>query len=438
VRWIAVAGTLFAGVLVGVRARMTVLNRSAVGLAAALAIVVGAPVAAQADDPPAPSVTTLEVTNIGGATATFHAKVNPNATVTTGYFVYGTAPDKLTQRTPDAAIGSGSGEIGMDAPVGQLSVNTKYYVVAVVENEDWIVTGDLVSFSTLAPPEIIGGSVSDITYKSATLHLNVAMHGQPVTVSGSVRSDVRIVLGTGSNHSSSSVVTPFGPYSVAADGDVAIPLPALDAATTYNWSAKVTSVVGEGTSGGTFRTESLIVMPRPTLTPAVATYGSDVTISGTIPTKPGLVLTLAAQPYPFNGAIESVAAMTTTSDATGAYAFGVRAERPVAYGVTADGAAVLAAGNVTKLKVAPAVTAKAKRARRHRFVVAGRYRPAIAGKVTLYRRGAGRVGIARTSKGTFRFPARALKPGKYEVRVTPAESTGFERAKSAAVIVPRR
>lgn len=434
-RWIAVAGTLFAGVLVGVRARMAVLNRSAVGLAATLAIVAGAPVAARADDPPAPSITTLEVTNIGGATATFHAKVNPNATVTTGYFVYGTAPDQLTQRTPDAAIGSGSGDITMDSAVGKLSVNTKYYVVAIVENEDWIVTGDLVSFSTLAPPEILGGSVSDITYKSATLHLNVVTHGQSVTVSGSVG---RGLLLGGIPRFRGSVVTSFGPYSVAADGDVAIPLPALDAATAYTWSAKVTSVVGDGNSGGAFRTESLIVMPRPTLTPAVATYGSDVTISGTIPTKPGLVLSLAAQAYPFNGAIVPVAAMTTTSDATGAYAFGVRAERPVAYGVTADGAAVLAAGNVTKLKVAPAVTAKAKRARHHRFVVAGRYQPVIAGKVSLYRRGAGRVGVARTSKGTFRFPARVLKPGKYEVRVTPAEGTGFERAKSAAVTIPRR
>ena len=433
-RWIAVVGTLLAGV----RARKVVLSRSAVGLVAALAIVAGAPVTAQADDPPAPSVTTLAATNIGGTTAKFHATVNPNATVTTGYFVYGTAPDQLTQRTPDAAIGSGSADITMDSAVEKLSVNTKYYVVAVVENEDWIVTGGLVSFSTLAPPEILGGSVSDITYKSATLHLNVAMHGQPVTVSGSISSDIRFSVGPTGRVRSGGVVTPFGPYAVTADGDVAIPLSALDAAAGYKWSAKATSVVGDGTSSGAFRTESLIVMPRPTLTPAVATYGSNVTISGTIPTKPGLAVTLAAQAYPFTGAIEPLAALTTTSDATGAYAFGVRAERPVAYGVTADGAAVLAAANVTKLKVAPAVTAKGKRARRHRFVVAGRYQPAIAGKVSLYRRGAGRVGVARTSKGTFRFPARALKPGKYEVRVAPADGTGFERAKSAAVTIPRR
>jgi hypothetical protein len=71
-------------------------------------------------------------------------------------------------------------------------------------------------------------------------------------------------------------------------------------------------------------------------------------------------------------------------------------------------------------------------------VVAGGYQPVIAGKVSLYRRGGGRVGAARTSKGTFRFPARALKPGKYEIRVMPTEGTGFERAKSAAVTIPRR
>jgi hypothetical protein len=71
-------------------------------------------------------------------------------------------------------------------------------------------------------------------------------------------------------------------------------------------------------------------------------------------------------------------------------------------------------------------------------VVAGRYQPAIASKVSLYRRGAGRVGVARTSNGTFRFPARALKPGTYEVRVTPIAGAGLETAKSTAMAVPRR
>jgi hypothetical protein len=359
--------------------------------------------------------------------------------VTIGHFVYGTAPDQLTLRTPDALLGEGSGEVALDAPVARLSANTKYYVVAVVENDDWIVTGDAVSFSTLAPPQILGGSVSDITYKSATLHLNVVTNGQPVTVSGSVRSDFRLVVRNpgGIVSRSGGVVTLFGPISVTTDGDVAIPLAALEAGTDYTWSAKASSVAGDGTSSGTFHTEALITMLRPTLSQAIATYGTHVTVTGIIPNKPGLVVTLAEQAYPFNGPIGPLAGTTATTNATGAYAFDLRAEHPAAYGVTADGAVALAAGNMIKLKVAPAVTAKARRASRHRFVVAGRYQPAIAGKVSLYRRGAGRVGVARTSKGTFRFPARALKPGKYEVRVTPAAETGFANAKSAAVAIPR-
>lgn len=407
---------------------MFVLKRSAVAVVTALVIVLGAPLAAQAADPPAPDITTQATTDVTGRTAAFHAKVSPNSTVTIGYFVYGTAPDQLTQRTPDVSVGAGSSEVPLNAAVSGLSVNTKYYVVAVAENDDWIVTGGLVSFSTLAPPQIVGGSMSDVTYKSATLHLNVATHGQPTTVSGSVKSGPQV----------GGATTPFGPVAVTADGDVAIPLTALTAGTGYAWTAKAASVAGEDNAIGGFRTEALTVMPKPTLTPAVATYGSNVRISGTIPNKPGLVVTLAEQVYPFSGPIGPLAGTTATTNATGAYVFDLRAEHPAAYGVTADGAAALAAGNVTTLKVAPAVTAKAKRASRHRFTVAGRYQPAIVGKVSLYRRGGGRVGIARTSKGTFRFPARPLRPGKYEVRVTPAVSTGFERAKGMAVIVPRR
>jgi hypothetical protein len=410
---------------------MFALNRSVVALAVVLFIVVGAPVAAQAEEPPAPSVTTLAATDITETTATFHAKVSPNSTMTTGYFVYGIAPDQLTLRTREVSLGAGSGEVPLDAAVLALSPNTEYYVVAVVENDDWIVTGGLVSFSTLRPPvpEIVGGSVSDITHESAMLHLNVVTHGKPVTVSGSVKP----------YPARGRSAAAFGPVPVTVDGDIAIPLPALTAGTTYMWSAIATNVVGDARSSGTFRSEALIVMPRPMFTPLVATYGSNVTISGTILNKPGLVVTLARQVFPFDGPIQPLTGTVATTDATGAYAFDLRVTRPVAYGVTAGGAATLAAGNLTRLKVAPAVTAKAKRARRHhRYVVAGRHQPAVRSVVSLYRRGAGRVGDERVSYGTFRFPARVLKPGKYEVRVTPDVDTGFVRGESAVFTIPRR
>ena len=330
-------------------ARMFALKRSAVWFLAAFAIVLGAPVAAQADDPPAPSVTTLATTHITWTTATFHAKVDPNSTVTTGHFVYGTAPDQLTQRTPDVAFITASGEMSMDTEVKQLSVNTKYYVMAVAENDDWIVTGDMVSFSTEAPPSIRAAYVSDITYKSATMHVNVVAGGQPVAVLGTFRS-------------TSGVEMRFGPYLRTADGEVAVPLTGLEAGADYTWTATVRGFGGEATLNGAFRTDPLVAVPSPTVTPALATYGTNVTISGTIPSKPGLVVTLAEQAFPFNGPIGPLNGTVATTDATGAYALVRRAERPVAYGVVAEGVAVPAAGNIAKLKVAPAVTAKVKRA----------------------------------------------------------------------------
>ena len=106
-----------------------------------------------------------------------------------------------------------------------------------------------------------------------------------------------------------------------------------------------------------------------------------------------------------------LAGTTATTNATRAYVFDLRVERPAAYGVAAAGAAALTAGNLTTLKVAPAVTAKAKRAKRHRFAVVGRDQPAIAGKVSLYRRGGGRVGL-RGRAGHVPIPRACAEAGQ--------------------------
>jgi hypothetical protein len=233
-------------------------------------------------------------------------------------------------------------------------------------------------------------------------------------------------------------VTAIGPVPATADGDVAIPVAGLAPGTNYNWVATATGPVGQGTASGSFRTESLIFMPRPRVAPSKVAYGEHVAITGAVP-KPGLALTLAEQTAPFTGVIVPLTGVTTTADATGKYAFDLRAEHSARYGVTTDGAAALTAVNLAKLEVFPVVTAKLERAKRHRFAVIGGYRPAgVVAKVSLFRRGAGRVGTARTSKGRFRFPARTLKPGKYEVRVSPAASAGLAMGKSAAFTVPRR
>jgi len=411
--------------------------RFALGIACAIAAL-ATPAAALADDPPAPGVTTAAATDVTATTATFHAKVVTNGTPTTAYFAYGTAPDQLTRRTAVTDVGTAPGEIPLDVPVTGLTANTKYYVVGVAENDDWEISGDAVTLTTLQAPEILSGTISDITYKSATLHLNVATHGQPTTITGSVGKGLARIARPGVNLVRVLNGTPFGPVAVSADGDVAIPLAGLEPGTNYYWSADAKSVAGTGDNGGgPFRTTALFLMPRPSISPSVAPYGSHLTIQGKA--LPGLVLTLAEQPYPFLPSIVPLAGVTATAGPDGSYAFDLRAERSARYGVLGEGAAPLAPISLTRVRVAAVVAAKLKRARHHRFVVSGRYQPGVVGKASLYRIGAGRVGVAQSStSGAFRFPARALRPGRYEVRVAPLSTTGYVPGKSATVIVPKR
>jgi hypothetical protein len=411
-----------------------------VSLAAAL----GVPGAAVAETPPAPpTVTTLPVTDVTATTATFHAKVSAGATATTAYFAYGTAPDQLTQKTPTANPVTAAGEISIDVPVTRLTRNTKYYVVAMAEDEDWVAEGDPVAFETLAPPEILSGTYTDITHKSATLHLNVATHGQATTISGSVgRGYTRTFPGAGQRPTMTVLNgMPFGPIAVSADGDVAIPLSGLEPNVRYFWSAVASGATGTSDNGGgPFQTLALFALPRAGLSTTLATYGTYVTVKGSTGGRPGLVVTLNEQPYPFTKPLAPLAGVTATADAAGLYAFDVRAERPARYGVSADGAFPLTGRGLTsRLRVAAAVTAKLARARGGRFVVSGRFLPAVAGQASLYRQGAGRVGDARdvTKGGAVRFPARPLRPGRYEVRVTPDATTGYVAGKSATFTVPK-
>lgn len=415
-------------------------NRFVVALVALLAALLALPaVSLAADEPPAPAVITRPATDVAGTTATLHADVTTNGTDTTAYLIYGTALGQLTRRTPDVALGAGPGTLPVTAAVTGLTPGTKYVVVAVAENDDWVVSGDAVTFDTQPPPEFLGSSVSDLTYRSATLHLNVATHGQPVTISGTVGTGARLGRLPGPGVTTPlNAVTSFGPVAVAADGDVAIPVAGLTPGTGYNWAATVTGPNGQGTVGGGFRTESLMTLSKPRIARTKVVYGSHVAITGGVP-KAGLVVTLAEQVAPFTGAIVPLTGTTATADATGAYGFDLRAVHSARYGVTAEGAAALSPLYLTRLDVFPAVTAKLKRAKRHRFVVSGGYQPrGVAAKASLYRRGAGRVGTAVASKGAFRFPARALKPGKYEVRVSPPAGSALIAGKSALITVPRR
>ncbi|HEV7494841.1 hypothetical protein [Baekduia sp.] len=407
--------------------------RTPVSCAVLLALVVlalVAPAATWADTPSAATADTLGVTAITGTTATFQATLNPHGLPTIAHIEYGITED-LLQSTPDVAVGSGATAIPFTVPVTALVAGRHYFAAVYVSNSAGGEYGDMVEFDTPRVPRLGPAAETDITQFSATLHVRVLGYGVPVTLTAST-----VSLG--------GVVLPSGPLTVTADGDAALPVAGLQPSTAYRWSVTGTSAGGADVTRGTFRTLPLVAMPRPAISANSVAYGSRVTVTGTIPLAPGLAVALQQQPFPFVAPFAAVPGAAGATDAQGAYTFTVQALGSAKYGVSAVGYQAPGPANTVQVRVFASVAAHAKRARRHRFVVSGRYWPDVPSKASLYRLRHGRVGFSVTpaSSGgnsrTFRFGARKLKPGSYEIRLTMARSTGVDSTRSASFRIPRR
>jgi hypothetical protein len=234
-----------------------------------------------------------------------------------------------------------------------------------------------------------------------------------------------------------------------ADGDVALVVSGLRPDSVYQWTATATSAAGTASTPAFARSTSFHTLPLSKVSPPAisaprAVYGSWVTVSGTLPGAPALPVALAQEPFPYAFPFVAVPGATGGTDADGSYRFTVQALATTRYGLLAPGYEGPTAGNSVQLTIFPAVTVRVRRLRGHRFVVSGSYRPDAVADATLYRLGRGRAGdfVTPASAGdgsrTFRFPARALAPGAYEVRIKTARHKGVASTHSAPFTIPRR
>jgi hypothetical protein len=401
----------------------------AVVLALAL-LALAAPAATLADVPSAATADTVGVADLTATTATFQASINPHGLPTTAHFEYGTTEDMLLS-TPDVAIGAGTTAVAFNVPATGLAAGRLHYVAVYAENSAGGEYGDELEFTTPRVPHVVQQPESEITQFSATLHMKVTGYGVPVTL-------------TATTVGPDGVVIPSGPVIATADGDAALPVAGLQPNTLYHWTGTGTSAGGTDTTVATFRTLPLVAMPRPAVSPNPAPYGSQVTVTGTIPGALGLAVALQQQPFPFVAPFAAIAGIAGATDAQGSYRFTFQAFQTAKYGVSALGYVAPGPTNTVGLQIFASVDVHAKRARRHRFAVSGRYWPDVPSTAVLYRRGHGRSGVAispRSAGGnsrTFRFPARKLKAGSYEVRLTMAGSTGVVSTTSGRFTIPRR
>lgn len=402
-----------------------------------LAFGLGAPASAGATTPLLLVVETQPAVGVSATGATLSAKVITDGSPTTTHFVYGSEEDHWERRTPEVSIPPGPAETPVTATISGLRGERHYYVRAVAKSDsNGLVTGDPVDLLTAPYLRLTSGPTTDITYTTATLHVTVAnSRGATLTLNGFHQTQI--------NPDANRV--PLPPTTTTQDGEVAFPLTGLTPGTAYHWAVSTIGPDSRAVTNGDFQTQALSPMPAPRLSPASAVFGTRVTVSGTLPGWPGLAVTLNAQPFPFKAPPAAVPGATTSTDPQGGYRFDVRAERTTSYGVTAA-AGFLEPGpaGLVRLKVLPELTVKVKRARHHRFVVSGRYRPDVPAQATLFRRGHGRAGVPvaavswRGGSRAFAFPARALKPGRYEVRLAVGKTAGVESTKSAKVTIPRR
>jgi hypothetical protein len=153
---------------------------------------------------------------------------------------------------------------------------------------------------------------------------------------------------------------------------------------------------------------------------------------------------LQRQVFPFTTPYAAVAGAAGTTDASGRYAFTVLALESARYGVLAPGYTIRDLASAVTVRILPVVTTRVTRVKHRRFVVSGRYLPSAPAEVTLFRIGHGAVIMpvqvrrSGTTGRAFRFAVRALKPGRYEVRVVPSASSGLARTHSTAFTIPRR
>ena len=97
----------------------------------------------------APSVATGASGSITSSGASVSGTVNPNGSDTKGWFQYGTN-SQLSAATSTAMqdLGSGKTNVALNATLGGLSSNTKYYFRAVASNSAGTVNGSISSFTT--------------------------------------------------------------------------------------------------------------------------------------------------------------------------------------------------------------------------------------------------------------------------------------------------
>ena len=393
-------------------------------------------------EPAAPVATTGIADSVTETTANLNGTVDPNNTVTTYHFEYGTSAGYgLT--TPENTAPEGADPAAVKAAIGGLTRDTTYHYRLVATNPAGISRGADRTFRSapgLQAPAVTSTSYRDVSSRSVRLITTVDPNRQETTV--------RFEYGRTTSYGSASDRVNVGtgdsrvPASIELDG--------LRPNTLYHFRAVATNATGSTRSvDRSFRTTREPTGIRIALTPSRVVWGAGLTVVGRVAGSAvgGTTLALERQAFPFSSGFSEVA--TTTASSTGSFHFNVaslfettqyrvvtRTRRPVSSGIRTASSA---------LKVG----ARTRSLGRRRARIEGAIWPQVgAGRVSLQkrsprgrwavvRRAAAKVLDANRSRYSFNVK-RNRKTASYRVVVLARDGGKHVPGRSRAVRVKKR
>lgn len=325
----------------------------------------------------APTVTTGAAESVTTGSAAVTGTVNPGGEATTYQFEYGTSTSYgLT--TPQQDAGNGTADVAARATLTSLTNNTTYHYRLVATNASGVTRGSDRTLKTSAPaaaPSISSRAATGVTGGGATLNAGINPRG--------LATDVYFEYGTSTSYGTRTPTVGIG--SGTSTVSASAPIGGLRPNTRYNYRAVATSAAGITRGGNrTFTTPRVPTGVAITPSTVKPTWGSGLTITGTVSGSGTTPVAVEKLDFPFQGQWTPVA--TANSNSSGRFTLTV----PPLFATTrlrvATRTSTVVTSGVSTVSVAVKVGLKTSRVSTRRTRVTGAIWPSVpSGRASLQR-----------------------------------------------------
>ena len=254
--------------------------------------------------PPSPTTTTAAATGISLHIATFNGTVNPHAQATNAWFEWGMDNTLVNPTLTTAqAIGAGSADNSVTAPITGLTLGTTYFYRVAATNASGTQKGAVTSFTTAlpnSPPSVITNAATSVAISGGVLNGTVNPNELATTAV--------FEWGTDSNLTSFTSTTTQSLGAATTSVAITASLTNLTPGTTYYFRVVATNPAG--TTKGLIASFTAVAQV-PTVSTAAATSVTidSVTLNGTVNPNG-----LAVSDYHFEYGTDSNLATFTSSN----------------------------------------------------------------------------------------------------------------------------